>query len=65
MNSFKKSSEDKFPKKSKFFSSLKDEDSSEKDYEKAKNIWNTFDFWYKNIRRISQPLSKGRCLIIG
>ena len=42
MNSLKKSSEDKLPKKSKFFSSLKDEDTSKKDYEKAKNILNTF-----------------------
>ena len=42
MNSLKKSSEDKLPKKSKFFSFLKDEDISKKDYEKAKNISNTF-----------------------
>ena len=42
MNSFKKFSEDKLPEKSKFFSSLKDEEISEKDFEKDKNIWNTF-----------------------
>ena len=42
MNSFKKFSEDKMPEKSKFFSSLKDEEISEKDFEKDKNIWNTF-----------------------
>ena len=43
MNSFKKFNETKLPSKSKFFSSLKDKNISEKDYEKAKNIWNTFE----------------------
>ena len=43
MNSFKKLNETKLPSKSKFFSSLKDKNISEKDYEKAKNIWNTFE----------------------
>ena len=42
MNSFKKFNETKLPSKNKFFSSLKNEGISEKDYEKAKNIWNTF-----------------------
>ena len=42
MNSFKKFSETELPPKSKFFSSLKDSGISDKDYEKAKNIWNTF-----------------------
>ena len=41
MNSFKKFNETKLPK-DKFFSSLKNECISEKDNEKAKNIWNTF-----------------------
>ena len=42
MNSFKKINETELPSKDKFFSSLKNEGISEKDYEKAKNIWNTF-----------------------
>ena len=42
MNSFKKFNETKLPSKDEFFSSLKNEGISEKDYEKAKNIWNTF-----------------------
>ena len=42
MDSFKKFSEDKLPNKSKFFSSLKDECISEKDYQRANNIWNGF-----------------------
>ena len=41
MNSFKKFNETELPSKNKFFSSLKDENISEKDYEKARN-WNTF-----------------------
>ena len=43
MNSFKKFNETKLPSKNKFFSSLKNEDISEKDYEKAKVIWDTFN----------------------
>ena len=42
VNSFKKFNETKLPGKNKLFSSLKNEGISEKDYEKAKNIWNTF-----------------------
>ena len=42
MNSFKKFNETELPSKNKFFSSLKDKNISEKDYGKAKNIWNTF-----------------------
>ena len=42
MNIFKKFNETKSPSKNKFFSSLKIEGISEKDYEKAKSIWNTF-----------------------
>ena len=38
MNSFKKFSENKLPDRSNFFSSLKDECISEKDYLKANNI---------------------------
>ena len=42
IGSFKKFSENKLPDKSKFFSSLKDECISEKDYLKAVDIWNVF-----------------------
>ena len=42
MNSFKKFNETELPGKNKSFSSLKNEDVSEKDYEKAKNMWDTF-----------------------
>ena len=42
MDSFKKFFEDKLPDKSKFFSSLKDECISEKDYQRANNVWNAF-----------------------
>ena len=42
MNSFKKFSEDKLPDKCEFFSSLKEKCVSEKDYQRAKNIWNVF-----------------------
>ena len=43
MDNFKKFNETELPSKSKFFSSLKNEDINEKDYEKANNIWNTFE----------------------
>ena len=39
---FKKFSEDKLPDRSKFYSSLKDECISEKDYLHANNVWNMF-----------------------
>ena len=42
IDSFKKFSEDKLPERCEFFSSLKDECISEKDYQRAKTIWNTF-----------------------
>ena len=42
MDSLKKFSENKLPDKCKFFSSLKDECISEKDYQRANNIWNAF-----------------------
>ena len=42
MDSFKRFSENKLRDKSKFFSSLKDESISEKDYQRANNIWNMF-----------------------
>ena len=42
MDSFKKFSEDKLPDRCEFFSSLKDECISEKDYSHAINVWNTF-----------------------
>ena len=43
MNSFKKFNETELPSKNKFFSSLKNEDISENDYEKVKDIWDTFN----------------------
>ena len=43
MNSFKKFFEEKLPDRSKFFSYLKDECISEKDYQRANNIWNVFE----------------------
>ena len=42
MDSFKRFSENKLPDRSQFFSSLKDECVSEKDYLKAVDIWNVF-----------------------
>ena len=42
MDSFKRFSEIKLPDKCNFFSSLKDECISEKDYHRANNIWNVF-----------------------
>ena len=42
MDSFKKFSENKLSDGSKFFSSLKDECISEKDYLKAVDVWNVF-----------------------
>ena len=42
MDSFKKFSEDKLPDRCEFFSSLKDECISEKDYQRAINVWNVF-----------------------
>ena len=42
MESFEKFSEGKLPDRCKFFSSLKDECISEKDYLHANNVWNVF-----------------------
>ena len=42
MDSFKEFSENKLPDKCEFFSSLKDECISEKDYQRAHNVWNAF-----------------------
>ena len=42
MDSFKKLFEDKLPDKSKFFSFFKYECISEKDYQRANNVWNVF-----------------------
>ena len=39
MNSFKKISEDKFPDKSRFFSSLKDSGINEEQYDRTVNVW--------------------------
>ena len=42
MDSFEKFFEDKLPDRCRFFSSLKDEFISEKDYSYAITVWNTF-----------------------
>ena len=42
MDSFKKFDETELPSRDKFFSSLRSESISEEDYERAKNVWNTF-----------------------
>ena len=42
MDSFEKFSENKLPDKCKFFSSLKDECISEKDYQRTNSVWNVF-----------------------
>ena len=42
MNSFKKFDERELPSGGEFFSSLKGESISEKDYARAKNVWNVF-----------------------
>ena len=42
MDSFKRFFENKLPDKCNFFSSLKDECISKKDYQRANNIWNVF-----------------------
>ena len=43
VNSFKKINEVELPTKDTFFSSLRDEHISGRDYEKAKNVWNAFE----------------------
>ena len=62
IDSFKKFSEDKLPNRCDFFSSLKDECISERDYLHAINIWNTFkmntigyyhDLYLKNRRFVT------------
>ena len=42
MNSFKKFSENRLPDKCEFFNSLQDKCISEKDYQRANNVWNAF-----------------------
>ena len=42
MNSFKRFNEDELPDKSKFFSSLKDSEISERECERAVNVWKLF-----------------------
>ena len=41
MNSFKRFSEDKLPNTCNFFSSLKDSDIIEEEYQKTNSVWNT------------------------
>ena len=43
MNSFKRFDECKIPSKDKFYSSLKDKGISDEDYERAIDVWNTFN----------------------
>ena len=43
MNSFKRFDECKLPSKDKFYSSLKDKGISDEDYERAIDVWNTFN----------------------
>ena len=62
MNSFKKFNETELPSKNKFFSSLKNEDISEKDYEKAKDIWDTFNI--KNLREYHDLYLKTDVLLL-
>ena len=62
MNSFKKFNETELPSKNKFFSSLKIEDISEKDYEKAKDIWDTFDI--KNLGHYHDLYLKSDVLLL-
>ena len=42
MNSFKRFAKNKLPDKCEFFNYLKDKCISEKDHDRAINIWNTF-----------------------
>ena len=42
MNSFKRFNEDKLPDKSRFFSSLKDSEINDKEYERAIKVWKVF-----------------------
>ena len=56
MDSFKTFSEDKLPDNCEFFSYLKDELISEKDYLHAINAWNMFNFHYLYLKT---------CFVIG
>ena len=56
MDSFKTFSEDKLPDSCEFFSYLKDELISEKDYLHAINAWNMFNFHYLYLKT---------CFVIG
>ena len=63
IDSFKRFSEDELPDKSNFFSSLKDECISEKDYLHAINVWNMFKM--NTMGDYHDLYLKIRCLIIG
>ena len=62
MDSFKKFSENKLPEKCTFFSSLKDQCISRKDYEKAKIIWNVFKM--KTLGDYQNLFLKNTCSVI-
>ena len=62
MDSFKKFSGGKLPDRCKFFSSLKDECISEKDYSHAINVWNMFKM---NTMGDYHDLYEGRRFVVG
>ena len=62
MNSFKRFNETELPSKDKFFISLKNENISEKDYSRTKNIWNTFNI--KNLGEYHELYLKTDVLLL-
>ena len=62
MNSFKKFDECKLPDKGKFYSSLKDKDISDEDYQRAINVWNAFNI--KNLGEYHDLYLKTNVLLL-